>query len=71
MLSLHLGTGSNQERFIKGPMGRRKTTTPSSLSLTSKGLKYFILFHSMSIELHPTFWDMRLLAVSEIIKTLG
>ena len=31
----HLGTGSNPEWAIKGPMGRCKATTPSSLSLTS------------------------------------
>ena len=31
----HLGTGSNPVRVFKGPMGRCKATTHSSLTLTS------------------------------------
>ena len=30
-----IGTGSNPEQVFKAPMGRCKTTTPSSLSLNS------------------------------------
>ena len=35
ILGSHLGTGFKSERVFKGPMGRCKATTPSSLSLTS------------------------------------
>ena len=34
VLGLHLVTGSNPEQVFKGPIGRCKATTPSSLSLT-------------------------------------
>ena len=36
VLGSHLSTIFNPERVFKGPIGRRKATTPSSLSLTSK-----------------------------------
>ena len=35
VMGSHLGTISNLERVFKGPMGRCKITTHSSLSLTS------------------------------------
>ena len=35
VLGSHLGTGSNPEQVLKGPMDRCKVTTPSSFSLTS------------------------------------
>ena len=34
-----LGAGSNPEQGLKGPMGRCKVTTPSSLSRTSTRLR--------------------------------
>ena len=36
LVGSHLGTGSNLNWVFKGPMGRCKATTPSSLSLPSK-----------------------------------
>ena len=38
VLGSHIGTGSNPEQVFKGPMGRCKATTPSSLSLTTNHL---------------------------------